>query len=666
MEGGAAPLLPSHREVLAPPGSRVLMLGNVAAARGFLEAGVQFAAGYPGTPSSEILEALALASKAYEGAPYVEWSVNEKVALEAALGAAIAGARSVATMKHVGMNVAADPLFSSAYLGVQGALVAVTADDPWMWSSQNEQDNRWYGLHAYIPVVEPTGAQDAKEAARLALEYSAKYRRPFIFRTVTRVAHTRVPVETGHVDPEKLRPRGSFVKDPARWTLIPQYARMHRLELLEFWNRVRHELAGFPLNRSAGGGGGLAVLGAGLGYRYALEAARALGVADDVTIYAVSTTVPLPEPLVEKLASHGRVLVVEEGDPVAETQLRAELQEMGIEAKVYGKMGREPLLPRHGELGLDKVTAALSKLTGAPAPSWARGSREEQVAVVEELPPRPPVLCPGCPYRSFLYALRRAVNGLRLRPVYSGDIGCYSLAILPPFQMQDTIIDMGASISAGSGMAHVLRGDPSRVVIALIGDSTFFHSGLTGLANAVYNKSPLLVIVLDNYTTAMTGHQPHPGVGVDAAGRPAPSLSIEEAARGLGVEKILVADAFNIRDSEKKLTEALRYVVENRRPAVVVAKGSCILVALQEARRRGVKPPVYYVDPDRCTGCGICYTAFNCPAISRAADGKAVIDPALCTGCGECAQVCPFGAFRPSEPPSSEWEQIMRTARPKA
>ena len=648
--------MPRYSEVLAPAGNRVLMLGNVALARGFLEAGVQFVSAYPGTPSTEIVEALAYAARRL-GAPYVEWSTNEKVALEAALGAAIAGARAVAAMKHVGLNVAADPFFSSAYLGVEGGLVVVSADDPWMWSSQNEQDNRWYGLHAYVPVVEPTGPQDAKEAARLALEYSTRYRRPFLLRSVTRVSHTRVPVETGPVDTEALRPRGRFVKDPARWTLIPQYARRHRLELLEAWDRLRVELAGFPLNRVEGGGP-LAVVAPGLGYRYAREALRILGAMDEATVYAVATPVPLPRPLAEKILSHDEVVVVEEGDPVVEIQLKEAAGELGAGTRIHGKT--TGLLPRHGELGLDRVARGLAKVLGREPPGWA----VEEPRPVEGLPPRPPVLCPGCPYRSFLYALRRAVNRLRLRPVYAGDIGCYSLAILPPFEMQDTIIDMGASIGAGAGMAHVLE-DPSRIVIALIGDSTFFHSGLPGLANAVYNRAPLLVVVLDNYTTAMTGHQPHPGVGVDAEGREAPRLSIEQAARGLGVEKVLEADAFSIKDSEAKLVEALRYVKENRRPAVLVAKGACMLVALQEARRRRVTPPVYYVDPEKCTACKICYTVFNCPAISRAPDGKAVIDPALCTGCGECAQVCPFGAFKPREQPPEEWWRIIRTAKPR-
>ena len=658
--------VPRYPEVLAEPGSRVLMLGNVAIARGFLEAGVQFVAAYPGTPSTEIVEALAYASRIIGSGPYVEWSVNEKVAVEAALGAAMAGARSVAAMKHVGLNVAADPFFSSAYLGVEGALVVVSADDPWMWSSQNEQDNRWYGLHAYVPVVEPLGAQEAREAARLALEYSGRFKRPFLYRSTTRIAHTRVPVEPRPLPGrDEFRLRGSFRKDPSRWTLIPAYARRRRLELLDSWERLRRLLGGFPLNRAYDRGGSVALVGVGLGYRYLLEAARVVGVADSVSLYAISTSVPLPEDVASRLLTYDRVLVVEEGDPVVEFQLRSYASERGVALGITGKMGAEPLLPRHGELGLEKVVYAVSRVLGVEPPEWVKAALDPPRPPAG-IPERPPVLCAGCPYRSFFYALRRAVNKLRLRPVYSGDIGCYSLGILPPFSMQDTIIDMGASISAGAGLAHALGGGDGGIVVAIIGDSTFFHSGLTGLANAVYNKSPLLVIVLDNHTTAMTGHQPHPGIGVGARGEPAPRILVEEAARGLGVEKILVADAFNIRDSEQKLVEALSYVTTQGKPALVVARGSCILVALQEARRRGVKPPVYRVEADKCTGCGICYTVFNCPAISKAGDGKAVVDPALCTGCGECSQVCPFDAFKPVAEPPSEWHAIMRTARPRA
>ena len=345
---------------------------------------------------------------------------------------------------------------------------------------------------------------------------------------------------------------------------------------------------------------------------------------------------------------------MEDGEPVVETLLKAALYDDGVRVEVWGKgTGHIPLT---GELTLDKVEPAIAKALGVEPP------RAEPVTLDLELPPRPPVLCPGCPYRSVFYALRRAVSQARVKPVYSGDIGCYSLGVLPPFRMQDTIIDMGASIGLGSGLAHVLE---DQVVIAIIGDSTFFHSGLPALANAVFNGSPMLVIVLDNRTTAMTGHQPHPGIGLTARGKSSIELRPTEIARAMGVGYVAVTDAFDAKGQVQVFREALEYVKEKRAPALVVARGACILVAGREARKRGVEAPVYTVNWDKCTGCGICYKAFNCPAIVPTDSKKPVVDPVLCTGCGECADICPFDAFEPTGPVSEEWRRIMRDARPE-
>jgi len=645
----------AHREVLSEPGRPVVMLGNVAVARGALEYGVGFASAYPGTPSTEIVEALSWAARRL-GAPYVEWSVNEKVALEAALGAALSGVPALAAMKHVGLNVAADPFFSSAYTGVDAPLVVVSADDPGMHSSQNEQDNRWYGVHAYVPVVEPAGAQEARDATVEAFRLSGEFGHPVLLRTTTRVGHSRVPVVPGEVDVDRLRARGVFRRDPSRAALVPAHARALREELVDRWARIGERLSRHPLNRVEGPGeAGVVVVGVGLGYRYAREALRLLGALDGVRLVKLSAPIPLPEELlVNAVDGADAVVFVEEGEPVVETLAKSAFYDAGVRARVYGK-ARGPV-PLTGELTLEKLVPALAHVLGVDY------DLPEPVEPRVELPPRPPVLCPGCPYRAVFYALRRAVGRARVRPVYSGDIGCYSLGVLPPFRMQNTIIDMGASIGAGSGMAHVLG---EQFTIAVIGDSTFFHSGLPALANAVYNGAPLLVVVLDNRTTAMTGHQPHPGVGITAAGRETRELLPERVAESMGVEFVAVTDAFDVRGQERVFYEAIEYVKREGRPAVVVARGSCILVALAEARRQGVKPPVYYVDEDRCTGCGLCYRAFNCPAIWARADGKATVDPLLCTGCGECAQICPFDAFKPDRVPSSEWLEIMRTAKPR-
>ncbi len=647
----------SYPEVLAEPGQRILMLGNVAIARAALEYGIGFASAYPGTPSTEIIEALAYASRRL-GAPYVEWSVNEKVAFEAAYGAAMAGVPALVAMKHVGLNVAADPFFSSSYTGVEAPFLVVSADDPWMWSSQNEQDNRWYGLHAYVPVVEPAGAQEAKKATVEALKLGEKLKHPIMLRTTTRISHTRVPVETGRIDVERLKARGMFQRNVRRWTLVPAHARERKVELVEKWARIEEMLNGHPLNWVEGPADArIAVVAAGLGYRYVREALQLLGVSDRVRIVKVSTPVPLPRKLVAKgIEGAEKILIVEEGDPIVETMVKALVGEEDLGARVYGKETGH--LKRYGELTVEDVALALAKLLGK-----TDGVPKPAVKPSLEPPPRPPVLCPGCPYRGAFYALKRAVNLERVKPVYTGDIGCYSLGLLPPFEVQDTIVEMGGSIGLANGLAHV-AGD--QLPIAIIGDSTFFHAGMPGLLNMLYNRAPSLIIILDNHTTAMTGHQPHPGTGVTAMGVEHRAFSPEEVVRGLGVEFVEVADAFNVKDVEVKVRKAIRYVREEGKPAVVVVKGACILVALAEARRAGVKPPVYRVNPERCTACGICYKAFNCPAIMvDRSTGKAYVDPILCTGCGVCAQICPFKAFEPVEPPTPEWNKIMRTARPR-
>ncbi len=364
----------------------------------------------------------------------------------------------------------------------------------------------------------------------------------------------------------------------------------------------------------------------------------------------------MPTAFLEKLAGFDEVVIIEEGEPVVETQVRTHLQLRGVKVKVHGKL--DGGLKSYGELDLSEVRAFLAKLFGVKV-------EEPHFEPIElEVPPRPPVLCAGCPYRSYFYALKRVVNRNRVNPIYSGDIGCYSLGISPPFKVQDLILDMGASVSAGGGIAKAFERDEKTVVISIIGDSTFFHSGLSSLVNVAYNRVPLLVIVLDNYTTAMTGHQPHPGIGGVVGKVERERILLENVIRGIGIEEVEVVDAFDVKDSEEGTERALKCVLEKRKPAVVIARGACALVALSKARREGVKVPKYYVDEGKCTGCGICYRAFNCPATLAKEDGKAQIDPSLCIGCGQCEQICPFGAFVP-EFRNEKWERLLRTARPR-
>ena len=644
-----------HKEVLAEPGKRVLMLGNVAIARGALEYGIGYASAYPGTPSTEIVEALSYAARKLK-MPYVEWSTNEKVALEGAYGAALAGVPALTAMKHVGVNVAADPLFSSAYTGVRAGFVVVSADDPGMHSSQNEQDNRWYGVHAYIPVVEPAGAQEAKTATIEAFKLSEEFKHPVILRTSTRVGHTRVPVYTGEINYGGLSSKGKFKKEIERTTLVPAHARRLRVELVEKWEKIAEKLSSHPLNRGEGpSDSDTLVIGVGLGYRFAKEALARLGLLDKVRLLKITASIPVPSKLLlREVAGKERVFFVEEGEPVVETLAKSIFYDEDLRVKVGGKGGGH--ITRIGELTLEKVLPGLAKFLGV------QYTLPEPPKVELKAPPRPPALCPGCPYRAVFYALRRAVGKARVRPIYNGDIGCYSLGVLPPFQMQDTIVEMGGSIGLANGMAHVVE---DQVPIAIIGDSTFFHAGLPGLANAIYNKAPMLVVVLDNRTTAMTGHQPHPGVGLTASGEETVELDPIRIAEAMGIEYAVVSDAFDIKAQEKIFYDALEYMKREKKPAMVVARGACILVAIANARSMGVRYPTYYVDEEKCTGCGLCYRAFNCPAIYAKDDGKATIDPLLCTGCGECVQICPFDAFKPREEPSKEWLGIMREAKPR-
>ena len=636
----------SRHRLLAPSGATRLLMGNEAIARGAIEAGVGFVAGYPGTPSTEIIESLAGVAK--ELGIYVEWSVNEKVALEAVFGAQLTGVRSMATMKHVGLNVAADPFMTLAYTGVVGGTVVVSADDPNMWSSQNEQDNRYFGLKAYVPVFEPSDPGEAKELIKAAFEFSEENSHPVLFRSTTRISHVRGPVVFGDI-PHHIRNKGFFVKKPERYTVIPAHARRLRRDLVERWAQIREKVSELqPYNRVENPGRDVVIIAPGLAYAYAKESLVTLGVEDDVSLVKLATPVPVPEKLVWQAVENAeRILVVEELEPVVEMQLKSLLYNEKKDAEIHGK----DYIPLIGELTLNKTLDAIARFLGIDYGATTKRMMTRKV----ELPPRPPAMCPGCPHRGTFYSLRRAVNKARVKPVYSGDIGCYSLGVLPPFREQDTIIEMGGSIGLANGFAHTLE---KQVPIAIIGDSTFFHSGVTGLINAVYNKSPQLIIVLDNRVTAMTGEQPNPGSGINALGEPAPTVKVEEIAKAVGIEYVDVFDPFEIKDGTNAMYKALKYVVENRKPAIVIAKRACALEIDRIAKRKGIETPMYQVIPEKCTACGVCYNAFTCPAIMVEEDGKAFIDESLCTGCGVCAEVCPFDAIVKTRDGDPEWHEL--------
>ena len=576
---------------------KALLLGNEAIAYGALSAGLAVATAYPGTPAPEVLETLEEFKDRF-----VHWATNEKTAFEIAYGAALAGARALVAMKHVGLNVAADPLHSAAYTGVEGGLLIITADDPWMHSSQNEQDTRWYGLQSYVPVLEPSSPAEAFKYAKRGIEVSEQAKHPVILRSVTRVSHVRAPVELEPPSPPKW---GKFTKDVKRFTLVPAHARERRKELVEKWERLREASSMFM---AAEGSGDFLIVASGVGYAYVKEALRRLGV--DATVVKLGMPVPIPAKLSEYAGREA--VVVEEGDPVVELQLRA----LGL--KTRGKL--DGLFPKYGELDAAKVAAGIAKAFNIPydPPRPPKPPMEP--------PPRPPVLCPGCPHQGTFYILKMATAGLS--PVWSGDIGCYSLSLNTG--QQDIITHMGSSVGLGYGVAASGR----QFVVATVGDSTFYHASLPQLVDLAVRPQPMLIVVMDNGYTAMTGGQPSPAKKVPA----------EKITEALGIPTFVI-DPARVKQSVEVVKKAVE-VVKSGKPAVVVSRRPCALVAVRKARRAGLQTPRYRVDEEKCVKCGLCYNVLRCSAISKRPDGKAYVDPSLCVGCGMCAEVCPTNAFK--------------------
>jgi indolepyruvate ferredoxin oxidoreductase alpha subunit len=632
--------------LLHPPGSVVLLLGNEAIARGAIEAGLGFAAAYPGTPSTEILESLADVAEHYGF--YVEWSVNEKVAFESAYAASLCGVRSLTAMKHVGLNVAADALMSSAYTGVEAGFLIVSAEDPDMWSSQNEQDNRYYGLHAYIPVFEAYSPWEAKELVKYAFNFSEKFKHPVIFRSTTRISHSSGPVEFDVVP--GLKSTGRFVKDPSKFTLIPAHARKLRVKLIEKWRSICEEVNNSPFNKYIDNGSRKLIICCGTGYGYLMDCLKILGVEGKVNILKISTIVPVPRRLIlDALGKCDVALVIEELEPILERDVKAMAFEEGVKCEIHGK----DLIPLIGELNIDKLIHGVAKFMDVPVPSNFTNPLKCDV----EIPARPPTLCSGCPHRASFLELKWALAKSGVRDVvFAGDIGCYSLGVDEPFRVQDIMLEMGGGIGSANGIAHV----SNQFVVAIMGDSTFYHACIPALINSVYNKSPMLVMVLDNRITAMTGHQPHPGSGFTATGARVDEVKVEDIARGVGVKHVETIDPFNVKDSIDKLMRAIKFVLENRAVALVNSRRACTLMVVSNARRRGVSIPRFSVDVELCRACGICYNQLSCPAIMPMPDRKANIDPLLCFGCSVCMQICPFNAIKPLETPSKDWEEVWR------
>jgi indolepyruvate ferredoxin oxidoreductase alpha subunit len=583
-----------------------LLSGDEAVARGAWEAGCNVATSYPGTPATEILENICKYSEIHS-----EWSTNEKVAFDVAAGACFAGARALVSMKHVGLNVAADPLLVMPYRGVMGGFVVVSADDPGMWSSQNEQDNRWYALFAKLPMLEPSDSQETKDFTKLAFEISEKFDTPVLLRLTTRISHSKSIVELGERIEHK--PQG-YVPDPQKLFVLPATLNAKKrhplieeriLQLQKYSEdfnakyvepaksrpdgEVRHQV---ELKDSS-----LGIITSGISYQYAKE------VFPSASYLKVSMTYPVPKSLIIDFAGKvDKILVIEEGDPFLETQVKA----LGI--NVIGKE-KIPICGELDQLVLKKgFNVNVEKIQEAP---------------LERIPARPPVMCPGCPHRATFYVL----NKLKIHSM--GDIGCYTLGGLPPFNAMDSYICMGASIGNAYGIEAT--GETKTKIVAVIGDSTFFHTGIPSLINVVYNKGHTTVIVLDNLTTAMTGHQAHPGTGKTLKGEETVRLSIEDIAKACGVKNVFVVDAYNIAEIKK----VIKREVQKAEPSVIIPRGNC---ALRVPRKQYLK-----VDPEICIGCKVCME-LGCPAIIIQ-EKKAIIDDTFCNGCELCSQVCPKSAI---------------------
>jgi indolepyruvate ferredoxin oxidoreductase alpha subunit len=580
-----------------------LLSGNEAIARGAYEAGVTVACGYPGTPSTEILEA----AVAYRPALYCEWSPNEKVALEVAVGASLSGARSIVTMKHVGLNVAADPLMTFSYIGAVGGLVVCVADDPGMHSSQNEQDTRHYARLAKVPLFEPADSQEAKDFLKIALDVSEEFKTPVILRTTTRVSHSR-SVVTVTDDRRPPRPVG-FLKDPPRFVPIPMWGRIMRRTVEERFPQLLQAAEKSPTNRIELREPALGIITSSIAYQYVRD------VFPEASVLKLGWSYPFPDALIRQFAGQvGRVLIVEELDDFIEEHVRS----LGIRCD-----GRN-VVPGVGELSPTRLRQVRAQFEGREEPPLA------PPVPVHDLPTRPPVLCPSCPHRGVFYALAQ------FDVIVTGDIGCYSLGVFPPLNRMDTILCMGAGVSMPQGFEKA--GEP-RQVVGLVGDSTFFHSGITGLLNIAHNRGASTIVVADNRTTAMTGHQDNPGTAYNLMGETTPAISIEAIAQACGIKRVATVNPYDLQGTIQSLKESLAA----KEPAVIVSRAPC---PLHEGKPVGVP---LKLDAAVCQECGECLN-LGCPALEKMEGHGLRINDLLCGGCGMCAQICPFSAIAPTQP----------------
>lgn len=577
-----------------------LMLGNEAVANGFRDAGGTVASAYPGTPSTEITETIAKFDDVYS-----EWAPNEKVATEVAVGASVAGARSICAMKHVGMNVAADPAFTASYTGVSGGMIIAVADDPGMFSSQNEQDTRFYARSAHIPMIEPSDSQECYDFTRKALELSEKFDTPFYMRLTTRISHSQSIVQTREREDYKLK---EYKKDFRKYVMMPGMAKKRHIIVEKRDNDLREFAETTPLNRIEKGDSSVGIICSGIAYQYSKEAFP------KASFLKLGLMYPLPvKKIKEFAASVDTLIVVEELEPYIEDHVKR----LGI--KVTGK----ERLSLQGELSTSAVREGFKDICAKVASK----SPETNPASGENVPNRPPVMCPGCPHRGAFYVLRKL--GLTV----CGDIGCYTLGALPPSDAMDTCVCMGASIGMEHGMEKARGKDFARKTVAVLGDSTFIHSGITGLIDIVYNKGTSTVIILDNSITGMTGHQQNPSTGFTIKNEPTKQVDLVKLCEAVGVSRVRICDPFDLKEFEKVVREE----VAAEEPSVIISQRPC---ALLKKVKYGAP---YAIDSEKCKKCGNCLK-IGCPAIVKSADGMK-INSTLCCGCGLCTKMCAFGAI---------------------
>lgn len=622
-------------------GKRVMMTGNEAIARAAIEAGVEVAAAYPGTPSTEILENLSLAARSFP--IHVEWSINEKVAFEVAYGASMTGKRTLVSMKHEGLNVMLDSLSKMIYTDVKGGLLLVVSDDPNATSSSNEQDSRSIGQFVDMLVLEPSSPREAKEMVGEAYELSERFRKPVMIRSVTRLSHGKSGVELGSSQWEIRDPyfdRHDEIHD--RWFCCAfNHLEKHRSHHDTMKRMIQEVVEISPWNRIEGNEkASWGVVTSGIAYNILRETLYWLNLEDKVALLKIGIPYPLSTGIVQKfLQEKGKILVLEEGDPVIEMQLRALAQREGFHKSIFGQFSHD--IPRPGEITVERLMEAMGPIfqvrVDLKPPQEELQERRELLGIVPE---RALTMCPGCPHRATHYALMGALKKLKVKkPIILGDIGCYELSHEPPFDNIDSIYNMGAGVGLANGIAQSGIKNP---IIALIGDSTLFHAGLPPFINAVHNGAKFLMLIFDNGTTAMTGHQPPPNTSFMPSGKAARLIDVVSLLKGTGASFIAATSSFDVGATQKAIETAL----QTDGATAVISQGPCALESRKERRRKKIERPSYHVDKEQCVGCRQCIDDFGCAAfVWDETKEVCSIDPILCDGCGVCEQICPEGAF---------------------